>query len=149
MEVADVAGIVHMGLYAAHLRSWCARFPERILTMIHEESVAYPDNALNRLYSAIGVETAFRSRRKTERSNRGPVVAWTDEGVFVDLDSGTTRVLSPAGLDRLRELYRSDVHQLGLMLGRRLTDIWRDLAGGHRIGTLPWPGVSSPTSEGQ
>jgi len=128
-------GIIHMGFYFAHLEEWLRRFPrENFHVLIFEEAMREPPAHLPGLFRFLGVDSV-ESPAAHRRFNRGPTAVEVAGEVYLEpggSGEGQARPSEGAGrellvsrdeMDRLREIYRSDVQDLSARLGLKL-DAW-------------------------
>lgn len=138
-DLGEAYGMLSMGLYGRQLRQFMKYYPrEQILILIFERDVVEdPRQGLEKACEFLGVpcDIEGNSEVRFNAPRRSWASVWID--YFVGRPTRVTRrlnrILGPmdkrrpdeAGLDRLREYFRSDVRELEEMLGIELPE-WRD-----------------------
>ncbi len=145
-EVGDRFGIVDIGFYARHLSRWLDLFdPDRLLVIVYEDAVQHERAAtVARVFRHIGVSDAFRPIGLDGQHNVRPRnLELYLSHYFPRLTRRLFSIAPPlrrldfpaitvseGEREWLADIYRDDIAELELIIGRRL-DSWR---GGR------WPG---------
>jgi hypothetical protein len=126
-DVLDFGGIVDIGFYAQHLRSWLQHFStEQLCVLIKETDVAQqPEQGLARVLAHLGLASDWQPEAIQQAVFTGRTRQWLRDGVWVERDGQPQQLASAADIHELRTLYRDDIAELEEMLKRPLGELWQ------------------------
>jgi hypothetical protein len=115
----SMADTVAQGFYATLLGRWLKYFSnDQLLVLQHEQNVRDPAGQLSRTYRFLGIEDSFVPEGLNEIRNAGVV---------------RRSRLAPSVLERLVELYASEVGQITKMVPDLDLDLWTNFSGASEI----------------